>query len=74
MVSDLTINYSKSSFTPFNLSPQEIVTTTLITRCRIQALPITYLGMPLTITKPSRELYFSIIKREEINCKGGRGN
>jgi hypothetical protein len=31
--------------------------------CMPQTLPLTYLGMPLTVTKPCKELYMSLIER-----------
>ena len=52
--SGLHINYDKSSFLPLNLSMKRTQYAALILGCAQTSLPIQYLGMPLTLKKPSR--------------------
>jgi hypothetical protein len=72
-VSGLTVNHSKSSLIPFNLTDHEIQMAQLITHINIQALQITYLGLPLTVLKPTRDLYLSLIEMIEHKLEGWQG-
>lgn len=73
MISGLGINYSKSSFIPFNMNPHETETTHRILGCAATSLPITYLGLPLTIKKPGKSLFMPLIEKLEKKTRGVEG-
>lgn len=50
-ISDLQINFDKSSFCPINLSKAEIWMVSTVMGCAQIQMPISYLGMPLSIKK-----------------------
>lgn len=54
-VSGLEINYDKSSFVDFNSQHDEQNLAKIILQCQRTVLPVTYLGMPLTIKKPKKQ-------------------
>jgi hypothetical protein len=58
---------------PFNLRTQQAEMAAIITRCTIQSLPVTYLWLPLTIKKPSREVYYPLLERVEDKLDGWKG-
>jgi hypothetical protein len=77
----LAINPAKSSFAPFNLTEQQRHVAAIIIGYKMQSLPIIYLGMPLTATKPSKELFIPLVEKIErrlqkwqrkLISKGGR--
>lgn len=49
-ISGLEINFSKSAMVPFNLQEEQIIEAMEVLGCKRESLPISYLGMPLTIT------------------------
>jgi len=51
--SDLKVNYSKSMMVPLNVSPATSQSLAQILGCSIGDLPFTYLGLPLSLYKPS---------------------
>jgi hypothetical protein len=61
----LAINPAKSSFAPFNLTEQQRHVAAIIIGYKMQSLPIIYLGMPLTATKPSKELFIPLVEKIE---------
>jgi hypothetical protein len=60
-ISGLTLNKAKTSFVPIQI-PQELHTVleTLL-ECKAQQLLIKYLGLPLTATKPTKEMYLQVL-------------
>jgi Reverse transcriptase (RNA-dependent DNA polymerase) len=72
-VSGLTINYSKNNFVSFNLDEQQSQTATLITRFTLIELPIIYLGLPLTVSKSSKELYIPGLEKVKNRLEGWKG-
>lgn len=72
-ISGLGINFTKSSFVPLNLNPHQINVTRTILGCQPTTLPITYLGLPLTITKPNKHLFIPLIQKMEKRLQGWRG-
>jgi hypothetical protein len=58
---------------PFNLTTQQAEMAAIITRCTIQSLPVTYLELPLTIKKPSREVYYPLLEKVEDKLDGWKG-
>lgn len=69
-ISGLQINYAKSLFVPFNLSPLEQKLVNLVFGCSQTELPITYLGMPLTFRRPNRVDFLPLVERIERRMEG----
>lgn len=69
-ISGLSINYNKSCFVLFNLSPEILCKVAAVLGCPEKELPITYLGMPLTVKRPNRALYLPFIEKIEKRCEG----
>ena len=61
--SGLRTNLSKSSISPIHCSVDEVATTADILSCTIKEFPCTYLGLPLTIGKPTKEDLLPIIDK-----------
>jgi hypothetical protein len=61
----LRVNFDKSFMVPINISDErlDILTTTL--GCSKQTLPFTYLGLPLSITKPSVAHFWPLVSKCE---------
>lgn len=72
-VSGLSINYSKSSMVPFNLHADQIQEALAIIGCKRESLPVTYLGMPLSITQPKRADYLPLIEKLERRLQSWHG-
>jgi hypothetical protein len=51
--SGLKVNFHKSMMVPINIPPDKIQTLATVLNCKIGNLPFTYLGLPLSLTKPS---------------------
>lgn len=64
-VSGLYINYGKSSFLPLNLSNEQQKVIQLVFGCEQESLPISYLGMPLTIKRLTIGDFMLFIERIE---------
>jgi len=62
-VSGLRTNLSKSSVSPIHCSDEELSLTANILSCTIKAFPCTYLGLPLTIGKPTKEVLLPLVDR-----------
>ena len=72
-ISGLQINYAKSVFLPLNLSDQQQTEVQLILGCERTELPITYLGMPLTINRPKRCDFMPLVEKIEKRLEGWQG-
>ncbi|KAJ4755660.1 RNA-directed DNA polymerase (reverse transcriptase)-related family protein [Rhynchospora pubera] len=70
LCSGLNLNLSKSSFVPFNLSPSQIALASSILQCEVAQLPLSYLGLPLTATRPTKEIYQQLIEKLENKLAG----
>lgn len=80
-VSGLQVNYNKSSFIPINIGQNELSETRAIMCFPQTDFPIQYLGMPLSIKRPTRDMYRQLIERVQsrldtwqtkLISKGGR--
>lgn len=72
-ISGLQINYAKSVFLPLNLTPQQQAEVRVIFGCAETELPITYLGMSLTINQPKRSDFMPLIEKIERRLEGWQG-
>lgn len=69
-ISGLEINFSKSCFVPINMNVQQIGMVRQILGCRKEEFPVSYLGMPLTVLKPSRHQFLPLIEKLEKRLQG----
>jgi hypothetical protein len=68
--SGLKVNFDKSFMVPINISNERLDTLTAILGCSKQSLPFTYLGLPLSIAKPSVAHFWPLVskcKRRLVN-------
>lgn len=56
-MSGLHVNYDKSSFIPLNISSVDLPWIHAVMGCKQTTFPVTYLGMPLTLKRPSKQLF-----------------
>lgn len=61
--SGLHTNFAKSSAFPIHCSQEEIHLTSELLACTTKEFPCTYLGLPLTITKPTKEVLLPLIDK-----------
>jgi hypothetical protein len=61
--SGLRTNLSKSSISPIHCSDEELALTANILSCSIKGFPCTYLGLPLTIGKPTKEVLLPLVDK-----------
>ena len=62
-ITGLKVNYGKSSLVPINISEDRCAELAEILTCKPEALPFTYLGLPMGTTKPKLEHFISILER-----------
>ena len=61
--SGLRTNLSKSSVSPIHCTDEELTLTANILSCSIKDFPYTYLGLPLTIGKPTKEVLLPLLDK-----------
>ena len=61
--SGLRTNLSKSSVSPIHCMDEELTLTDNILSCSIKDFPCTYLGLPLTIGKPTKEVLLPLLDK-----------
>lgn len=61
--SGLQTNLSKSSVSPIHCSDEEVALTADILSCAIKEFPCNYRGLPLTISKPTKEVLLPLIDK-----------
>lgn len=69
-ISGLHINFKKSCLVPLNLNREECTIVRSIMGCQQASFPITYLGMPLTLNKPSQSAFIPLIEKLERRLEG----
>ena len=72
-ISGLSINFSKNSFVQLNLNGEETEVARVILGFQKTTMPVTYLGMPLTIGMPNRQCYLPLIENIERRIEGWKG-
>src|SRR4051812_43087015 len=70
MFTGLQINYAKSMMVPINVNETQINLLANQFRCSIGKFPFTYLGLPLSISKPKMEEFAHVIQRIEQRLAG----
>jgi hypothetical protein len=58
----LKVNYDKSNLIPINTSEERLQVLLHTLQCQKGSLPFTYLGLPLSTTKPSKEFFMPILQ------------
>lgn len=69
----LKINYHKSSFVPLNLDEPHTDLLRSILGCTATTFPLNYLGMPLSIKRPTRQFFHLLIEKLEKRLQGWKG-
>jgi hypothetical protein len=62
-VSGLQTNMSKSSISPIHCTEEELSAAVSVLSCSVKAFPCTYLGLPLTIGRPTKEMLLPLIDK-----------
>jgi hypothetical protein len=58
----LRVNYAKSNLIPINIPETRVHLFTSTLNCQLGAMPFTYLGLPLSTTKPKKECFLPLIQ------------
>lgn len=66
----LRINYEKSVMVPINTSDNHLEVLASRLGCKIGSLPFTYLGLPLSLSKPKLEDFCPVLQRIERRLNG----
>ena len=66
----LKVNYSKSNIIPINISQERIQSFSVTLGCNVGTLPFSYLGMPLSLTKPKVSDFMIILQRISSRLAG----
>jgi hypothetical protein len=66
----LRINFQKSTFVPMHMTEQEANNAATILGCHTETLPCTYLGLPLSASKISKELLQPVINKIQSRLPG----
>ena len=69
-ITSLKVNYRKSFLVPINPSADRCAKLADILLCKSEALPFTYLGLPMGTTKPRMEHFIGITKRIDMKLCG----
>ena len=72
--SGLHTNLSKSSASPIHYSTEDLQRTTEVLACSILNFPCQYLGLPLTIRKPSKEILLPLIEKVADHLPGWKAS
>lgn len=66
----MAINYDKSTWIPINIATEYLPVITAVLGCSISKFPIIYLGLPLTLKKPNKDLFLPLIEKIESKLAG----
>lgn len=69
-ISGLQINFNKSCFIPINVPTHELEWIKAVMGCPQTEFPVLYLGMPLSIKRPSKAHFIPLIERVEQRLQG----
>lgn len=69
-VSGLKVNLHKSELIGVGLEEEQAVPLTDLLRCKVGALPATYLGLPLWVSKAPQSLWNLVVERVERKLAG----
>ena len=63
MLLDLEVNYNKSNLIPIKIPEDKVDILVNTLNCKRGIFPLTYLGMPLSLQKPTVEKYMPLVRR-----------
>jgi retron-type reverse transcriptase len=66
----LKVNYHKSNMIPINMDSERLNHFAATINCKTGTFPFTYLGLPLSITKPAMEHFIPMIQRVQHRLGG----
>lgn len=69
-VSGLRINFDKSSWIPINVDMNQVPIISVLLGCSQSEFPINYLGLPLTLNRPTKDLFIPLIEKVEHRLEG----
>lgn len=69
-ISGLEVNFTKSTFIPINVPNEDLLWLNQVLGFARTDFPVVYLGMPLTIKKPTRDLFIPLIEKIERRLEG----
>lgn len=72
-VSGLQINFDKSNFVLFNLEAAQTRIAKVVLEFTQTSLPVTYLGMPLTVKTPEKQDLLPLVEKIETRLEGWKG-
>lgn len=70
VISGLQINYQKSIFVPINITSTDLHWIREIIGCKQTTFPVQYLGMPLTLKRPTKQLFLPLVEKIERRLAG----
>ncbi|XP_050217747.1 uncharacterized protein LOC126668601 [Mercurialis annua] len=74
IVSGLRINFNKSSVIGLNLVEEEVLAAADILNCKVESLPITYLGLPLSRKNLALNQYAPLVQNFQNHLAQWKGN
>lgn len=68
-ISGLKVNFEKSIFVPLNVGQADMPWVQAVIGCTRSDFPVQYLGLPLTLKSPTRNLFMPLIEKFEKKIK-----
>ena len=72
--SGLRINLAKSSVSPIHCSETDLLLTSEILSCPVKDFPCTYLGLPLSLRKPTKTEFLPLIDKDADHLPGWKAS
>lgn len=72
-ISGLKVNFEKSIFVPLNVGQADMPWVQAVIGCTRSDFPVQYLGLPLTLKSPTRNLFMPLIEKFEKKLSGWKG-
>lgn len=66
----LEVNYAKSTFIPLNVPNADMGWIRAVMGCSQTSFPMTYLGMPLTLKRPTKQQFLPLVEKIEKRLEG----
>ncbi|XP_078159587.1 uncharacterized protein LOC144555214 [Carex rostrata] len=69
-ISGLQVNFAKRTFIPINIAEEDKDWVRAVMNCSQTSFPTVYLGMSLTLKKPTKDLFLPLIEKVERRLQG----